>query len=126
MIGVTARPIPRHAPLFRLVAVLLLAAQAVSIALAPSAEAFASRSAPAHVEASGTSLHHSHIPEACAACLALQLIGIALRPHRPELPAAPRSEPLPAASVRSPRAPRPGPNAPRAPPLTRPSIAVAA
>ncbi|HWG52440.1 MAG TPA: hypothetical protein VN677_03980 [Gemmatimonadaceae bacterium] len=61
--------------MLRVVALVVIAAQAVSVCLAPSAEAFASRSAPAHVEEGGTHLHHSHTPETCPACFALQITG---------------------------------------------------
>lgn len=73
-----------------LAACLVLAAQSVASLLAPAAEARASRSAPAHVEAAGTHQHHSHNPADCAACIALQLTGIPQRPSAQETVVAER------------------------------------
>jgi hypothetical protein len=63
----------------RLVAIVLLAAQAVSSLLAPSADARAEQSAPAHVESAGTRLHHSHNPADCMACAALRIVSTPAR-----------------------------------------------
>jgi hypothetical protein len=119
MTGVLASLRTRRTRLLRFVAVLLLAAEAVGIVVAPSAEAVASRSAPAHVEAGGTHLHHSHIPETCPACVALQINGIPSRPDAPELPGAEEHEPLPffAPTWLTSRGSRSDPKTPRAPPL---------
>jgi hypothetical protein len=62
--------------LILLAAFLAVMGQAVTTLIAPVAEAHASRSAPAHVEADGTQQHYSHNPTDCAACLALQLTGL--------------------------------------------------
>jgi cytochrome c5 len=76
MMGMLSFLRPRsRSRVLRIVALVVIAAQAVSVCLAPSAEAFASRSAPAHVEEGGTHLHHSHTPETCPACFALQITG---------------------------------------------------
>jgi hypothetical protein len=117
MTGVLSTLRHRRRGLLRWVAMLLLAAEAVGIVVAPSAEAVASRSAPAHVEAGGTHLHHSHIPETCAACIALQITGLPIRHEPPEPPAPARQEPRPVVPLDAGRAIRAGPNSPRAPPI---------
>lgn len=101
--------------LLRAAALVVIAAQAVAVCVAPSAEAVASRDAPAHVEPAGTHLHHSHTPETCPACLALQIAGVPAhrlwsaiaarvwveqaRPHVESVARAARTEP------KTPRAP---------------------
>jgi hypothetical protein len=45
------------------------------VAIVPFAEANEGRSAPAHVEAYGTTLHYAHDESNCALCVARQLIG---------------------------------------------------
>lgn len=45
------------------------------VAVAPFADANEGRSAPAHVEAYGTTTHYSHDESNCALCVARQLIG---------------------------------------------------
>jgi hypothetical protein len=106
----------RHRRLLRLVALLLLGAQAVGIVVAPLAEARASHSAPAHVEEGGTQLHWSHNPNDCAACIALQLTPVPVRPTA-AVPRATVRQMAPTLGVFSPAHPdRAGPHAPRAPP----------
>lgn len=56
------------------------------VAIVPFAEANEGRSAPAHVEAYGTTLHYSHDESNCALCVARQLIGrTELAVHLPQL-----------------------------------------
>jgi hypothetical protein len=106
----------RQSRFLRCVAMLVLAALGVSVLLAPSAEARADRSAPAHVEADGTHLHHSHIPETCPACIALQLTGIPSPAQAPPLLAAPRYAPSAISAYRLVRGDRIDPKSARAPP----------
>lgn len=116
MTGVLASIRTRHHRLLRLVALLVLGAQAVGIVVAPLAEARSSRSAPAHVEEGGTHLHWSHNPADCAACIALQLTPVPVRPSTAVPRVAVRRMP-PIVAVFSPAHPdRAGPHSPRAPP----------
>lgn len=118
MMGVSTTALSRRFRFWRIASALALIAQIVTVAVAPSAEAIASHSAPVHVEAGGTHLHHSHNPADCPACLALALSASGL----PSLPAVPRlAGPLRAvpsaarpAAITRPR--RIAPHAPRAPP----------
>ncbi|HET7564910.1 MAG TPA: DUF2946 family protein [Gemmatimonadaceae bacterium] len=98
-------------------AFLALTGQAVATLVAPAAEARASHSAPAHVESGGTHKHHSHNPNDCPACIALQITG--LPQHAVERPAllTVRFTPPPATTRRILAAHRFGPKSPRAPPL---------
>lgn len=83
MTGVFAIFRSRRSRLTRLASVLALVAQIVAVAIAPTAEAYASVSAAAHVEDAGIHLHHSHNPNDCPACVALQ-IGANSLPSRVE------------------------------------------
>lgn len=92
-------------------------AQINVIAVLPFADANVGRSAPAHVEAYGTTTHYTHDEANCAACVARQLIGraellvhVSLPPLQPTEVVA--SVVLPAISldrfsVTAPRAPPP-------------------
>jgi len=118
MTGVFATFRSRRSRLTRITVLLVLIAQVVAVGIAPSAEAIASHSAAAHVEDAGIHLHHSHNPNDCPACLALQ-IGANGLPSRVDAPApvVHRGAPLRVArSVDPPRARRIAPHAPRAPP----------
>ena len=53
---------------------LLLAATQIMLGTAPLIES-ESRSAGAHVEASGVDLHHAHNEESCVACVAFKVFG---------------------------------------------------
>lgn len=85
------------------------------VALAPFADANEGRSAPAHVEAYGTTTHYAHDESTCALCVARQLVGrteLAVRlPFPAEHPIGivasvePPSISLGRYSVASPRAP---------------------
>ena len=86
MTGVFATFRSRRSRLTRLASVLALVAQIVAVAIAPTAEAHASVSAAAHVEDAGIHLHHSHNPNDCPACVALQ-IGANSMPSRVASPA---------------------------------------
>lgn len=103
-------------------ALLALTGQAVATLVAPTAEARASHSAPAHVESGGTHKHHSHNPNDCPACIALQITG--LPQHAVDRPVflAVRYAPHPAATRRVVAANRFSPKAPRAPPLPGPPV----
>ncbi|MGH7649389.1 MAG: hypothetical protein ACREND_14830, partial [Gemmatimonadaceae bacterium] len=108
----------RRSRVTRLAALLALVAQIVAVAIAPAAEARASVSAAAHVEDAGIHLHHSHNPNDCPACVALQ-IGASSLPSRAEQarPAAHHRAVLRVAvQTVAPGARRLGPHAPRAPP----------
>lgn len=107
----------RQSRYLRCIAVLVLAALSVSVLLAPSAEARADQSAPAHVEADGTHLHHSHTPETCPACIALQLTGLPSPPQLPSLVAAPHDAPAIRSTYQVVRGDRIDPKVARAPPL---------
>jgi hypothetical protein len=107
----------RQSRYLRCIATLVLAALSVSVLLAPSAEARADQSAPAHVEADGTHLHHSHIPETCPACIALQLTGVPSPTQIPPLASAPHHAPPAISTHRVVRGNRVDPKAARAPPL---------
>jgi len=107
----------RHSRYLRCTAMLVLAALAVSVLLSPSAEARADQSAPAHVEADGTHLHHSHSPETCPACIALQLTGIPSSIQIPPLAVAPHYAPPAVSTYLMVRGDRIDPKAARAPPL---------
>lgn len=87
MTGVFATFRSRRSHVTRLAALVALVAQIVAVAIAPAAEARASVSAAAHVEDAGIHLHHSHNPNDCPACVALQ-IGASSLPSRVEEPAA--------------------------------------
>lgn len=86
MTGVFATFRSRRSRLTRLASLLALVAQIVAVAIAPTAEAHASVSAAAHVEDAGIHLHHSHNPNDCPACVALQ-IGASSLPSRVDQPA---------------------------------------
>lgn len=103
-------------------ALLALTGQAVATLVAPTAEARASHSAPAHVESGGTHKHHSHNPNDCPACIALQIT--ALPQHAVDRPIflTVRYSPHPAATRRIIAAHRFGPKAPRAPPAIGASV----
>jgi hypothetical protein len=97
-------------------ALLALTAQLVATLLAPVAEAQASHSAPAHVEANGTRQHHSHNPTDCAACVALQLTPVPQRQAAGMDTRVVRSRALPIARRRADRPEWFLPKNPRAPP----------
>lgn len=89
------------------------------VAIVPFADANEGRSAPAHVEAFGTTSHYAHDESTCAVCVARQLIGrtpLAVRTAVPaEHPAGVMtSVALPAVSLA-----RFAVASPRAPPLQR-------
>jgi hypothetical protein len=107
----------RQSRYLRCVATLVLAALSVSVLLAPSAEAHAGQSAPAHVEADGTHLHHSHSPETCPACTALQLTGLPSQTQLPPLVAAPHDAPTARSMYHLVRGDRIDPKVARAPPM---------
>ncbi|HEX6815861.1 MAG TPA: hypothetical protein VF102_09330 [Gemmatimonadaceae bacterium] len=119
MTGVFATFRSSRSRLTRLAGLILLIAQVVAVGIAPAAEALASHSAAAHVEDAGIHLHHSHNPNDCPACLALQIgaTGLPSRVERPT-PAVARVAPMRVAqAVAPPRARGIEPHAPRAPPL---------
>ena len=100
----------------RLSALLATVAQAV-IAAAPLADRVTERSAAAHVEAGGTSVHHAHNEAACPACAAQQLVGGAERRERLIAERAARgAAALPCAVLAVTALPAPA-NPPRAPPV---------
>ncbi|HEX5436824.1 MAG TPA: DUF2946 family protein [Gemmatimonadaceae bacterium] len=98
-------------------AIVVLVAQGVATLVAPSAEARASQSAPAHVEAGGTHKHHSHNPNDCPACIALQITPLPERPVAAPLALAVQVAARPAAAAPLILARRFEPKSPRAPPL---------
>ena len=57
------------------------------VAVVPFADANEGRSAPAHVEAYGTTTHYAHDESTCAVCVARQLIGRTEHAVRMPLPA---------------------------------------
>jgi hypothetical protein len=57
------------------------------VAVVPFADANEGRSAPAHVEAYGTTAHYAHDESTCAVCVARQLIGRTELAVRVPLPA---------------------------------------
>lgn len=116
MKGVLLSARSRHRRLLRWVALLLLFAQGVAVGLAPTAEAYASRSAPAHVEEGGTHLHWSHNPDDCPACIALQLVAIPTRGPAPLPRVVIRHRPPATLRTTIARAERAGPPTSRAPP----------
>lgn len=123
MTGVLASIRTRHRRMLRLIALLVLGAQAVGIVVAPLAEARSSRSAPAHVEEGGTHLHWSHNPTDCAACVALQLTPVPAQRAVP-VPRRFAKQPPPVIPVLSAAHPeRAGPHSPRAPPTPPSAIA---
>jgi hypothetical protein len=87
-----ARSYPKtHRPRWFWIALAMFAlAQFDIVAVVPFADANEGRSAPAHVEAYGTTAHYAHDESNCAVCVARQLIGrteLAVRlPHPAELP----------------------------------------
>jgi len=119
MTGVFATFRSRRSRLSRVVGLLVLIAQVVAVGIAPSAEALASHSAAAHVEDAGIHLHHSHNPNDCPACLALQIGANTLPAHVDRArPVLQHADPLRVArAIDAPRARRVDPHAPRAPPL---------
>jgi len=119
MTGVLTRRFRRGSRLPRFAAALALIAQAVGVAVAPSAEAFASRSAPAHVEPAGTQKHHAHNPATCPACIALQLSASSVpTPATPPMAIPARHAPPRGVNLgHSVLASRVDPKAPRAPPV---------
>ncbi|HEV7703969.1 MAG TPA: hypothetical protein VGO46_06730 [Gemmatimonadaceae bacterium] len=89
------------------------------VAIVPFADANEGRSAPAHVEAYGTTSHYAHDESNCAVCVARQLIGRTQLSVRMPLPAehpvgVMASVELPAISLD-----RFSVTSPRAPPLQR-------
>jgi len=89
------------------------------VAIVPFADANEGRSAPAHVEAYGTTMHYAHDDSNCAVCVARQLIGHTEHAVRMPLPAE-----LPASVLASVELPaisldRFSVTSPRAPPLQR-------
>ncbi|HEX6537120.1 MAG TPA: hypothetical protein VF041_21235 [Gemmatimonadaceae bacterium] len=123
MTGVLASIRTRHRRLLRLIALLVLGAQAVGIVVAPLAEARSSSSAPAHVEEGGTHLHWSHNPADCAACIALQLTPVPAHRAMPVPRRFVKQTPpvIPVLSAAHPE--RAGPHSPRAPPTLPAAIA---
>ena len=105
----------------RIAALLALIAQVVAVGIAPTAEAIASQSAPAHVENAGTHMHHSHNPSDCPACTALQLgaTGLPGRTAPPRLLSVRSVAPRTARYLVVTPARRIEPHAPRAPPPVR-------
>jgi len=65
----------RRSRWFWLALAMFALAQFDVIAIAPFADANEGRSAPAHVEAYGTTTHYAHDEATCALCVARQLIG---------------------------------------------------
>lgn len=65
------------------VAIFLLAAAQLCVALASFSEGRYGADARAHVEASGTSLHHAHDEASCAACTARGLLSVPQFAQRP-------------------------------------------
>lgn len=119
MTGVFATLRTRQSRLTRLAGLVALIAQVVAVAIAPAAEARASVSAAAHVEDAGIHLHHSHNPNDCPACVALQ-IGASSLPSRADQPAPVAVGEVALRGARPtlvPRARRIEPHAPRAPPI---------
>jgi len=119
MTGVFATFRSSRSRLTRVAGLILLIAQVVAVGIAPAAEALASHSAAAHVEDAGIHLHHSHNPNDCPACIALQ-IGANGLPVRVEPPTAAAQGDAPlrvAQAIAPPRARGIEPHAPRAPPL---------
>ena len=71
-----ARPLLRKRPRWFWIALAMFAlAQFDLVAIVPFADANEGRSAPAHVEAYGTTIHYAHDEANCALCVARQLIG---------------------------------------------------
>ena len=71
-----ARPLLRKRPRWFWIALAMFAlAQFDLVAIVPFADANEGRSAPAHVEAYGTTSHYAHDEANCALCVARQLIG---------------------------------------------------
>jgi hypothetical protein len=68
-------PKTRRPPWFWIALALFALAQFDMVAIVPFADANEGRSAPAHVEAYGTTVHYSHDESNCALCVARQLIG---------------------------------------------------
>ena len=56
-------------------AAFIAATQFAVVAFGPLVDASEGRSAPSHVEETGTRLHYSHNPDNCAACAAATLVG---------------------------------------------------
>ncbi|HEU4564206.1 MAG TPA: hypothetical protein VFS05_06150 [Gemmatimonadaceae bacterium] len=120
MTGSPRSRFPSRAAVTRAALALAAVVQLVLAVAVPLAEARGSRSAAAHVEEAGTSLHHAHIESLCPSCTALGLmatppapahvldtaVATAPRPivrprdghasRVPLLTAAPRAPPLPA------------------------------
>ncbi|MEP6690669.1 MAG: hypothetical protein ABJD07_05895 [Gemmatimonadaceae bacterium] len=98
------------------IALVVALAQVVAFTLAPLAEARAGRSAVAHVESTGTSLHYAHNDATCAACTARALVGDASRQLGPAPVSAPRLVIVPPAPASRRLAACASPSCPRAPP----------
>jgi hypothetical protein len=114
-----ARSKTRRPRWFWLAFAMFALAQFDIIAIVPFADANEGRSAPAHVEAYGTTTHYAHDDSNCAACVARQLIGRTQLYVRMPLPAehpvgVMASVELPAISLK-----RFSVASPRAPPLQR-------
>ncbi len=78
-------------------AAVLIAVTQIMLGSAPLTES-ESRSAGAHVEASGVDLHHAHNEETCIACVAFKVLGSAdLEQRQPPIGSA-RSALTPASS----------------------------
>src|SRR2546430_776736 len=71
----TAHPPTRRPRWFWIALAMFALAQFDLVAVVPFAEANEGRSAPAHVEAYGTTVHYAHDESNCALCVARQLIG---------------------------------------------------
>ncbi len=82
------RPLLRKRPRWFWLALAMFAlAQFDIVAVVPFADANEGRSAPAHVEAYGTTTHYAHDESNCAVCVARQLIGRTEQEVRVPLPA---------------------------------------
>jgi hypothetical protein len=82
------RSSPRKRPRWFWLALAMFAlAQLDIVAVVPFADANEGRSAPAHVEAYGTTTHYAHDESNCAVCVARQLIGNTTIVARMPLPA---------------------------------------
>ncbi|HMI57507.1 MAG TPA: hypothetical protein VK511_05635 [Gemmatimonadaceae bacterium] len=114
-----ARSKTRRPRWFWLALAMFALAQFDIVAIVPFADVNEGRSAPAHVEAYGTTTHYAHDESNCAVCVARQLIGHTEHAVRMPLPAE-----LPASVLASIELPaisldRFSVTSPRAPPLQR-------
>ncbi|MDQ2767607.1 MAG: hypothetical protein M3Y30_10670 [Gemmatimonadota bacterium] len=115
----SVRPNTQRPRWFWLALAMFALAQFDIVAIVPFADANEGRSAPAHVEAYGTTTHYAHDESNCAVCVARQLVGrttVAVRmPPPAEQPiGVMTSVELPAISLA-----RFSVASPRAPPLQR-------